>query len=166
MTSKTICTKEGCTEVRARQTGNKTWCKTHNNEYSRLWRTRNTTKTRKYNLAYNLKHEGDTYITGNGYMFYVGFNHPACSETGLTYMHRIVMWDKLAGKDVPCTDCGGMLYWGLPFTHPSALAVDHVDENRQNNDALNLEPVHKGCNTSRAAKNRAKRKAIAAEVAA
>lgn len=160
-----MCSAEGCTEPRA-TSGKWTLCREHKNEYQRNWRAANKDSVKETNLRSFTKCEGKIYLdTHSGYYKYVGFNHPACSPSGMTRYHRIVMWDKLSGKDAPCAECGGMVFWNLPSNHVNALHVDHIDEDKGNNLPENLDPVHAACNNKRAFRNKAKRQAAAGDAA-
>lgn len=156
------CKKPGCTNGRyARQA----ICSDHKNEYQRNWRAEHPGSVRQHNLTSFSNREGTTYLHSSGYVKYVGFDHPACNASGLTNIHRLILWDKVDGKSVPCAECGEMLRWDVVSTDLNFVVGDHVDENKLNNDPSNIEPVHAACNVKRAFKNAAKRKAaIAAQL--
>jgi hypothetical protein len=130
-----ICSKTDCDNP---QSGykNSVYCKEHMAEMSARWRRRN---------------EGRTYEGGNGYVKYVGFNHPIAASKGITYEHRIVLWDQLEGKDAYCHwGCGTFLYWDKkwPFDK-DALIVDHINRVKNDNRPENLVPSCGSCNFKR-----------------
>lgn len=191
--NKTLCTAEGCENVRAK---NRTKCQPCTNDYQRAWRAKNpdkvrtaTTKYAKANpdkirayareyyennkdeiLAKNKEwrkanpeivaaaqrrwkeaNEGHTYEDPSGYVNYVGYNHPIANPSGLTRYHRVVLWDKLGGKDAKCHwDCGKQLSWALKHPHPNAMVVDHVNAVKNDNRPENLVPSCQSCNSKRA----------------
>jgi hypothetical protein len=148
------CKTDGCTAPRGKK---KAHCYPHDAEMQRNWRAANPEKVRQYNQANFERNAGKTYLGQGGYIKYVGTNHPAANASGLTNYHRLVLWDKLNGQNVPCAECGGLVRWDVPSTDPAFIVGDHIDENKQNNSPENIDPVHQGCNTKRAARNKAKR---------
>lgn len=157
-----ICRKQNCTEPEIQRQG---LCPEHKNEYQREYAAAHREGKRESNTRYFTKVAGKTYLHTSGYVMYVGYDHPACAPGGITRHHRIVLWDKVDGQNVPCAECGGILRWDLPSINPDSLCVDHINEDKSDNRPENLDPIHSVCNVKRANRNAAKRKA-AEEVAA
>lgn len=160
MTNTTLCSREDCANPRREGTANVRLCAEHGSYYlnnqevqaqkQREYRQKNPEFIKRIQREWREANEGHLYTETSGYVKYVGFNHPAASPSGLTGYHRIVLWDKLSGKDAPCNWCGRQLYWSKSYPkHQDALITDHVDTNKQNNDPSNLVPSCGKCNVSR-----------------
>ena len=94
--------------------------------------------------------EGHTYEDPDGYVKYIGYKHPAANPCGITGHHRIVLWDKLNGQDVPCHWCGNEVSWSKTYPNDlDALVVDHVNLDKHDNSPENLVPSCQRCNMSR-----------------
>lgn len=75
--------------------------------------------------------------------------HPlANARTGRVYLHRLVLYNAVAGSNLPCFWCGRALRW-TRGQEADAITVDHRDRDRQNNDETNLVPACNHCNPSR-----------------
>jgi 5-methylcytosine-specific restriction endonuclease McrA len=81
----------------------------------------------------------------------VGLDHPLDTGVGAVYVHRLVLWEKLAGTDTYCHWCGDPLDWG------STLHIDHLDNDKDNNDPANLVPSCDKCNGSKGNADRPRR---------
>lgn len=76
--------------------------------------------------------------------------HPLASpKTGMVAQHRAVLYDKIGPGTHDCHWCSEPVTWELPLGHPLRLEVDHLDGVRANNDATNLVPSCRICNTRR-----------------
>lgn len=71
-------------------------------------------------------------------------DHPLADGRGTVLEHRLVLWNKLEGKDAPCHWCRKPLSW-----KKRTLCVDHLDEDITNNDPDNLVPACRPCNANR-----------------
>lgn len=89
--------------------------------------------------------------------------HPLAGRTGLVYKHRVVLHEAIGAGRHRCHWCERPVAW-LPalFAYDiAALVVDHVDEDKQNNDLSNLVPSCLQCNSARARQSRAERERAA-----
>lgn len=86
------------------------------------------------------------YTDFNGYVAIYGREHPLTSASGLVYEHQVVLYEKIGPGPHACHwNCGKMLEWG----GRNGIHVDHLDEDRSNNDPENLVPSCVGCNWGR-----------------
>lgn len=64
--------------------------------------------------------------------------------------HRTVLLAKIGPGTHPCHWCGQPVSWDLRWPQsPDALVVDHLDDDKLNNDPSNLVPSHGRCNLTR-----------------
>lgn len=89
--------------------------------------------------------------------------HPLAWGRGVVVsQHRAVLWDKIGPGEHSCHWCGCRLVWAptkLPLPSGiSRLIVDHLDNDRQNNDPANLVPACSACNTLRSTPNAGRRR--------
>ena len=78
----------------------------------------------------------------NGYsLVYVGPHHLK-TNNGYLFEHRKVVFDKYGVNLPDCELCSKKLNW-------ETCHVDHIDNNRKNNDPSNLRPLCSTCNTRR-----------------
>ena len=82
----------------------------------------------------------------NGYLrISIPKTHPlAGRSTTRTWMHRVVLFDKIGFGPHRCHWCARHVNWR------AGLLVDHLDDDRQNNAPDNLVPSCNGCNIRRA----------------
>lgn len=67
--------------------------------------------------------------------------HPqAQMANGRGYLHRINLYDAIGPGTHPCAYCAVPVTWGVD------LHVDHIDNDRDNNDPTNLAPCCAPCN--------------------
>lgn len=80
-------------------------------------------------------------ITPNGYVRAYKKGHPLaiCNRV---LEHRAVVFDDIGQACCPCEICGKEESW-------STCHVDHIDNNRQNNERRNLRVLCRGCNIKR-----------------
>jgi len=71
-------------------------------------------------------------------------NHKLSSKGGLIREHTVVAYAKYGDTLPNCELCDKELYWGGRSTH-----IDHMDNNKSNNNPENLRPLCNGCNSSR-----------------
>jgi 5-methylcytosine-specific restriction endonuclease McrA len=69
-------------------------------------------------------------------------DHPL-AVAGWAREHALVLYAQLGPGAHPCHHCGKLVAWG------TTLEVDHLDRNRQNNDAANLVAACRLCNNAR-----------------
>ncbi len=97
-----------------------------------------------YNNRNGRKHNVNGYVVVSGMTW-----HPLAVSGGTVYEHRLVLWEKLGCETLECEHechwCSVTLTWG----GTSGIHVDHLDEDRQNNEAVNLVPSCGICNRSR-----------------
>lgn len=116
--------------------------------YNKAWKDANPEKATECQRNWRAANEGHTYQCPSGYVKYIGFEHPATTPCGVTNEHRIVLWDKLNGQDVPCHWCGKQLFWTTDDYH-SRLVADHVNTVKNDNRPENLVPSCQKCNITR-----------------
>lgn len=69
------------------------------------------------------------------------------------YEHRVVLYDAIGPGWHDCHHCGTAVSWDRTFPrHLDALVVDHLDDDKANNELSNLVPSCQPCNTKRAGK--------------
>lgn len=83
-------------------------------------------------------------MTSAGYIKLLDRAHPLADSGGQVFEHRKVLYDVTRGQPQECAWCGTLLEW-------NDLVVDHLDENKVNNDVSNLVPACNGCNRARGA---------------
>ena len=76
----------------------------------------------------------------------VGKDHPmrALYPDGRTLRSRVVLWEKLEGKNAPCHWCGETVRW-----EDGTLCADHLQAPRTDDRPENLVPSCRGCNSNR-----------------
>jgi hypothetical protein len=128
-------------------------------EWAKTYREANPEKIREMQRAWRADNEGHTYLDAkSGYVKYIGYTHPAASTSGVTGYHRIILWDKLNGADVPCNWCGKQLYWSKSWPQAGdALVVDHLNGVKDDNGPENLVPSCASCNIKRADRSNLKK---------
>ena len=77
-----------------------------------------------------------------GYIWVREPDHPLASVRGLVYEHRFVFYNKHGKGPFKCHWCGATLTWDM-------LHIDHLDEDKANNDISNLVPSCPVCNQAR-----------------
>lgn len=106
-------------------------CQMH---YFRVMRNGTTEKlptTRQYRI-----------ITPNGYVRVFEPAHALADKGGYVFEHRYVIWADIGEACRDCELCGKHEGW-------STCHVDHIDNDRMNNDRSNLRILCRGCNTRR-----------------
>ena len=86
-----------------------------------------------------------------GYQLIKRAGHPVSRDaTGWVYEHRVVLFDAIGPGWHACHHCGMSVSWELTYPeNPDALVVDHLDEDRANNERSNLVPSCAPCNFAR-----------------
>ncbi len=125
-----LCPTEGCTGKATRiSAGVCEMC------YYRLRRNGTTAiRTPKYRYSW-----------GAGYIRLHLPEHPLADGTGNVFEHRKVMWEATRGHNPYCFWCGEKLNW------EDSVVIDHLDEDKVNNDASNLVISCNRCNLARGA---------------
>lgn len=84
-----------------------------------------------------------SYVDAHGYRVLTGHqDHPLSCHNGEVKEHRKVLYDKIGPGQHSCYLCGREMEWGQ-------IVVDHLDEDKLNNDPANLEPACRHCNWNR-----------------
>lgn len=89
-----------------------------------------------------------------GYIIVKRAGHPAATDPrGWIYEHRAILFDAIGPGWHSCHHCGMQVSWGLTYPeHPDALVVDHLDEDRANNERSNLAASCAPCNLARSSR--------------
>ena len=123
------CVVDGCKNRGVRRDG---YCETH---YYRLRR----------NGHLHVKKPKYRYKTGAGYIKLLKRDHPLADSNDHVFEHRYVLYEKYGEGKQSCFWCGTeLLSWG-------DIVVDHLDENKQNNEISNLLLSCNNCNRARGA---------------
>lgn len=122
-----MCTVEGC-EKPGRGAGNG-MCEMH---YMRMYRNG---KTDRKITPKNIEHSG-------GYVLIPARGHALALGSSHHYEHRVVYYDAHGAGPFKCHWCGTDVTW-------NTLHIDHLDDNKKNNDVANLVPSCPTCNQSR-----------------
>ena len=84
-----------------------------------------------------------SYVDAHGYRVLTGHqDHPLSCHNGEVKEHRKVLYDKIGPGQHSCYLCGREMGW-------DQIVVDHLDEDKLNNDSANLEPACRKCNWDR-----------------
>lgn len=127
------CTVDGCENL-SRTVGG-ALCEMH---YGRRYR-RGTTSEPIY---------GRTFVASHGYVISYSPGHPVATKSGVLYEHRRRLFDLIGGGSHPCHWCKDDVSWDVG-KGPQKLVVDHLDNDKENNETTNLVPSCHSCNTSR-----------------
>lgn len=79
-------------------------------------------------------------------------DHPLVGRTGKVRRARLVLFDKLEGRDAPCHWCGLPLRWcviKIKESPPDSLYADHLNRDTTDDRPENLVPACLPCNSNR-----------------
>lgn len=93
---------------------------------------------------YNDRVIGQRYTTAAGYVVNTNSSHPLSGRDKRVYEHRQKAYDAHGGQCPSCFWCGKSLSW-------DTSVVDHLDENKSNNNPDNLVVACNVCNRARGA---------------
>lgn len=88
---------------------------------------------------------GSKHVDKVGYVHVSVPGHPLAGAQGSAMEHRVVLFDAIGNELHDCFWCGRHLMWKAPGRN--RLIVDHLDEDKGNNDRWNLVPSCAPCNT-------------------
>lgn len=127
-----LCSIEGC-ESHSRSKFGK-WCEKH------YYRNRRKRSFDDPEIKGRLK-------TEHGYILLKRRDHPVRHKsTGYAYEHRVVLYYSVKGENQNCHWCGREIVW---FGVGEKIVVDHLDNNKENNDESNLVASCHKCNSIR-----------------
>lgn len=93
---------------------------------------------------------GSGTVSSEGYRWIYAPTHALARTKRQILEHRVVLYDSIGGGEHPCHWCGVIVSWDLSYpADPLALIVDHLDEDKLNNDETNLVPSCNACNIRR-----------------
>lgn len=131
-----VCSVDGCERPGNSGRG---LCSMHRRRYKR----NGTTETRPVGEAPPLR-------VGSYSRVFVGRDHPLAHSRGTVWKHRLALYEATGPGYHPCHWCGAAVCWESRWPKGSdGLCVDHLDNNRSNNDPANLVPSCGRCNVSR-----------------
>lgn len=138
--AKATCSIDGC--AKRSRSGVNPYCEMH---YYR---------TRRHGDPMTVKAVSGVAMTSNGYVLAHLPNHPqartASTLSGWVLAHRATLYDDIGPGVHPCHWCGCPVDWGKSYPADlDALVVDHLDEDKTNNDPSNLVPACNACNSTR-----------------
>lgn len=137
MASRPNCDFEGCERpARAVKGG---YCEAH---YYRVRRNGTTSLLSRDEYRIAAPAPARRAPTSDGYVRIHNVDHPLALKDRSVFEHRMVAYDERNGADPSCEWCGVALEW-------DTAAVDHLDEDRSNNDPRNLYVSCHQCNISR-----------------
>jgi len=122
------CSVEGCSNHANRVSY--VLCEKH---YGRLRRHGSTDLAQRYKDG-KLEHSG-------GYLLVYAPDHPVATFSR-AYEHRVVYYDNYGEGPFECHHCGTEVSW-------DTLHIDHLDDNKKNNDISNLVASCPTCNQAR-----------------
>lgn len=92
--------------------------------------------------------DGAGSISQAGYRIIKAHGHPMANDQGNAFEHRVLLFDAIGPSGHPCHWCNRPLVWLGP-TGVDKLCIDHLDDNKVNNDLANLVPSCVVCNAQR-----------------
>jgi len=101
--------------------------------YMRKWRNGTTDKI--MTRALKINHSA-------GYVVIYDEDHPLATKNGYVYEHRKVYYDAQGAGPFSCHWCDEVVGWDV-------LDIDHVDDDKSNNNLSNLVASCHACNTAR-----------------
>jgi hypothetical protein len=122
------CSVKGCDNPIKR----KGFCYSH---YMRVWRYGDPESRVRFNPSGT--------ITSNGYRRLHGV-HPVLK---VPTEHRVKLFDSVGYGPHQCDECSRHINWQMQIPH--RLCVDHIDEDKLNNDLSNLRKLCHSCNIRR-----------------
>lgn len=129
-----ICSVPGCNRFARSQAAE--YCEMH---YYRLRRNGSLETT-----------IGQGTLTAGGYWTVSRPDHPLTNGQGRAFQHRLVLYDKIGPGTHPCHWCGAPVSWEKEYPKDlDGLVVDHLDDNKLNNNPKNLVPSCFRCNQAR-----------------
>lgn len=126
------CSLDGCPNRSRTRTGRV--CEVHYYRYRR---------TGKYHAPVY----GTWSVNSNGYEMRTDRVHPIRSAQGYLYRHRMVLYDAIGPGAHACHWCSCDIEWNEGGARQ--LVVDHLDNDKRNNDQSNLVPSCHRCNSTR-----------------
>lgn len=92
-------------------------------------------------------------LSSSGYWVVRRVGHPVAVSDGRAYEHRVALFDAIGGGEHQCNWCAIPVSWDRSYpAHSDALVVDHLDEDKLNNDPSNLVPSCPRCNIARSSR--------------
>lgn len=126
-----VCTIDGCDEPTKRGR----YCGLHRGRMERYGRPDLPPRTGRHDHT-------------QGYKMVRRPGHPVARKDGWALEHRVVLFDAIGEGPHPCHWCSKPLRWtGSLHRDSDFLVVDHLDDDRRNNDRSNLAPSCSPCNT-------------------
>lgn len=121
------CTVPGCNKRSANGRGR--YCDMH---YARLRRTGNLDKKEPKHLYSDIR----------GYVIELNPTHPLARSKGRIYQHQRIFFDAFGDGPFDCHWCGDEVSW-------QTMHIDHLDEDKTNNNLTNLVAACGQCNMGR-----------------
>lgn len=91
----------------------------------------------------------DRHMHTGGYVNVRRPDHPVARKDGWAMEHRVVLYDAIGPGAHACRWCGQEVCWTTGALTKDSLVVDHLDDDKANNDRSNLAPACTSCNSAR-----------------
>ena len=96
-------------------------------------------------IARAKRSDGEGHVTQSGYRVLYRPGHPIAGRNGTAFEHRVILYERIGPGQHDCFWCGKQVSWEVT-SGPGRLVADHLNHERLDNRAENLEPACDQCN--------------------